>query len=94
MNAPLSSYHVVEYHFLSDTLSVRELSEYLTASHRCFDQLKVFDTVILSLHPSREGAEEAWEVWQEKRDTSPTTPRQRLEQLEIYIEGLRSQISD
>lgn len=94
MSPTLLGHYAVEYHFWSDAFSVKELADYLTHAQQSFHEARFFDSVILSIHPSREGADEAVEIWKERRDSSPLTPKQRWEQLEPHIEGLRSQLSD
>jgi len=90
--APLSEYWAVEYHFLGDNFSVRPLPDYLTYTQRSFHERRLFDSVILALHPTRQGANEECEIWQKRRDERPLSPQERLAELQRYVEGLESQI--
>ncbi len=88
MNAPLSDYWAVEYHFQSDNFSVRELPDYLTHAQRSCRDGQLWLSVILALHPTRSGAIDECKVWAERRDKSPLTPKQRAEQLGQYAAAL------
>lgn len=74
MAAPLSEFWVVEYHFNSDTFSVRELPDYLTQAQRSFHERRMFISVILAVHPSEQGAREECSVWQARRDARGELP--------------------
>ena len=50
--APLSEFWTVEYHFNSDSFSVRPLPDYLTLAQTAARDGTLFDSVILALHPT------------------------------------------
>ena len=81
MSAPLSDHWTVEYHFFSDSFSVKPLPDYLSATQRHFHQARFFDGVLLAIHPTHEGARDECNVWQDRRNQSPLTPTQRVEEL-------------
>jgi len=76
--APLSEFWAVEYHFNSDSFSVRPLPDYLTVAQRAFDERRLFDSVILAVHPTRQGADDECDIWQKRRDERPLSPEERL----------------
>ena len=78
MAAPFSEYWAVEYHFNSDSFSVRPLPDYLTVAQRAFDERRLFDSVILAVHPTRQGADDECDIWQKRRDERPLSPEERL----------------
>lgn len=90
MDAPLSNYWAVEYHFNGDAFSVRTLPDYLTHSQRAFRQKRLFVSVILSLHPTRSGADEACEHWQQLRNKKPLSWREQAQEFRRYLDGLES----
>jgi hypothetical protein len=90
MNAPLSDYWTVEYHFNSDSFSVSRFPDYLSHSQKACREGYFFDSVILALHPSHQGASDECAIWQERRNNSPVSVRTRLKELRRYVEGLES----
>ena len=90
MDAPLSNYWVVEYHFNGDTFSVRKLSDYLTQSQGAFRKKRMFVSVILSMHPTRAGADESAEHWQQERNREPLSSQAQAIEFRRYLDGLES----
>jgi|SRR5882672_5461400 len=89
---PFSHCYVVEYHFCGDAFSVNSLQDYLSHSHDAFLKGKFFDSVVLALHPNRQGANDECEVWKDRRDKSPVSVQKRLADLKRYTEGLETQL--
>ena len=77
MAAPLSEFWAVEYHFNSDSFSVRTLPDYLTLAQTAARDGNLFDSVILALHPTEQGAREECAAWQTIRATQPLTAQER-----------------
>ena len=92
MNTPLSNYWTVEYHFNSNSFSVCPFPDYLSKAQAAFHQGRWFDSVILALHPTREGASEECAMWQERRNLSPLNVEARIDELRRYVRGLESQL--
>lgn len=89
---PFSHCYVVEYHFTCDAFSVNSLQDYLTHAHKAFLKGKFFDSIVLALHPTEQGAKDECSVWQERRNESPVSADMRLADLRRYIEGLETQL--
>src|SRR5882724_6930099 len=89
---PLSNCYVVEYHFSGDSFSVNSLQDYLTHAHDAFLNGRFFDSIVLAIHPSEQGARDECSVWQDRRDQSPVSAHKRLADLKRYIEGLETQL--
>ncbi len=68
MAAPFSEYWAVEYHFNSDSFSVRPLPDYLTHAQKAARDGTLFDSVILALHPTEQGARVECAAWQTIRE--------------------------
>lgn len=83
MAAPLSEYWTVEYHFLGDCFSVRPFPDYLTHARNAARDGTLFDSVIVALHSTEQGAREACGIWQKKRDERPVSPEERLADLQF-----------
>ena len=92
MNAPLSDYWVVEYHYSGNSFSVRPLPDYLSQSQKNFRAGKWFDSAILSIHPNQAGARETCDGWQDERDKNPLSVEARIEELNRYTDGLKTQL--
>lgn len=92
MNAPLSKYWAVEYHFNGDAFHVSPLPDYLRHSQQAFINHKFFDSVILALHPTEQGARDECEAWMDRREKSPCTVEERLAELRRYVAGLETQL--
>jgi hypothetical protein len=75
---PLSEYWAVEYHFNSDTFTVSQFPDYLTHAQRAARDGSLFDSVILDLRQTRDGASEECDIWQKKRDERPLSSEERL----------------
>ena len=88
MKAPLSDLWTVEYHYNSNMFSVRSLPDYLTQSQRAFKRGKLFDSTILALHPSQQGAKDECLLWQDRRDRAGLTVKARIKEFQRYIDGL------
>src|SRR2546426_10686606 len=83
MAGPLSEFWAVEYHFNSDSFSVRPLPDYLTHAQTAARAGTLFDSVILDLHPSEQGAREECTAWQTIRATRPLMAQERLADLQF-----------
>ena len=81
MAAPFSEYWAVEYHFNSDSFSVRPLPDYLTHAQKAARDGTLFDSVILALHPTEQGARVECAAWQTIRNARPLTVQERLDDL-------------
>ena len=90
MSSLLSDYWVIEYSFLADACGVVPLRDYLSATQGEFHRGEPYQSVVLAVHPTHEGASEECEVWQARCNARGLTPRQRLERLQPYISGLES----
>lgn len=93
VDAPLSEYWAVEYHFNSDSFSVRELPDYLRHAQTTFEKRELFDSVIFAIHPTEQGARDECDVWQARRNArGAMSVQERLAELRRYVEGLESQL--
>ena len=90
--APLSEYWAVEYHFNSDSFSVRTLPDYLAHAQKAFHEHRLFDSVILAIHPAEQGARDECEIWQARRDERGLSIEERLADFQRYVKGLESQL--
>jgi hypothetical protein len=90
--SPLSDYWVVEYHFISDSFSVRPLPDHLAVAERSIKERRLFDCLILAVHPTKQGAQEVCEGWQERRNEKPIAIEKRIAELNRYIDGLKQQL--
>jgi len=89
---PFSSCYVVEYHYNSDGFSVNSLQDYLTHAHDSFLSGRLFDSIVLAIHPAKQGAQEECLIWQERRTQSPVSVEKRLAEFKRYVAGLESQL--
>lgn len=83
---PLQNYYVIEWSFLTDRLHLLTLGEHLSENQAAFLSGGLRAGVILSLHPTEEGAEEEFAAWQEGRDKDPIQLRHRLSELQPYYD--------
>ena len=88
--APLSKFWVVEYHYNSDSFSVRTLPDYLTHAQTAFHERRLFDSVLLAIHPTEQGAREECNIWQKRRDERGLNVEERLAEFRRYVKGLES----
>jgi len=92
MAGPRAEFWVVEYHFNSDSFSVRTLPDHLSYTQRAFHERRLFDSAILALHPTEQGARDECEIWQNRRNERPPSAGERLADLQRYVKGLESKL--
>lgn len=88
----LSDYWTIEYHFFGNCFSVSVLGDYLTHSQKAFQEHRFWDSVILAIHPTEQGARDECSVWQDRRNKNPMNALRQLEQILPYVEGVKSQL--
>jgi hypothetical protein len=67
----ISDFWTVQYSPTQDAFSVDQLSSYFTDTHRIFYEGVVGDRILLSMHPTHEGARDECAIWQSRRNKSP-----------------------